>query len=72
MAQADKAGWRLIAGEESAVVAAGTLADVENSDAMRRMLNEPRALGEGVGCWIITAPDGVEYRSGQFDANAWW
>lgn len=68
--QTDQTGWLLLAGEDTEVVARGTLRDVE---AMRSCVTRcKRDSYTGRGCWVIVSPDGSEYEAGYFDRDLYW
>jgi len=67
-AMADQAGWLLLAGEDTAMVASGTRDHVASMlPAVTRMRRDHH-----IGCWVILAPDGREYMAGKFSRTEWW
>ncbi len=69
-AQAESPGWRLLAGEDTELVACGTRA--ECLARLHEVCRCPRDGATGLGCWALLAPDGAEAARGRFDAQSAW
>lgn len=78
MTVADEPGWTLVAGEDTTVVARGTLSDVQAHVLTIFVKRLRRDRESGHGAWVLLAPqlDGEEDRreaaSGYFDAHTVW
>ena len=66
-ARLDEPGFVLLAGENTAVVAKGTLRECRDNLFMVR--DCPRDPQSGLGCWVIVDAEAVEVQSGTFDED---
>jgi hypothetical protein len=63
-------GFVLIAGEDSEIVADGTLLECRTS--LYKVCRQPRDSYAGRGCWTISDSSGIEVQIGEFDENTYW
>jgi hypothetical protein len=63
----NEAGFMLLAGENTAVVARGTLRQCREKICM--VVRQPRDNYSGRGCWVIMDSTGAEVEAGQFDKH---
>lgn len=69
-ARSDEPGFRLIAGEDSEIVASGTLRECRSMIPCVTRCQRDRFAGRG--CWVIVDAAGVEVQAGQFDRDCAW
>ena len=66
-ARLDEGGFTLVGGEETEIIASGTLRHCR--DNLWRLPQYPRCPYAGRGCYTITDGDGLEVQAGEFDKD---